>query len=110
MSSGKFPAQHSELIHKMSPMAVEEQNVSTEDTEVLPRKSGPIRKFGVAIAGVAVILVGIPLIPLFGPGWLIVFTGLAILASEFAWAGRLRDNIRSRLRSFLARQSSESND
>lgn len=24
-----------------------------------------------------------------GPGWLIIFTGLGILASEFAWAARL---------------------
>ena len=29
------------------------------------------------------------LIPAPGPGWLVVFLGLAILASEFAWAERL---------------------
>ena len=61
-------------------------------------RSGFLRKSGVAIIGVTVILIGIPLIPLFGPGWLIVFTGLAILASEFAWAGRVRDRLR---RTFL---------
>ena len=43
----------------------------------------------VAIIGTSVIVVGAILIPLPGPGWLIVFTGLAILAAEFAWAGRL---------------------
>ena len=32
---------------------------------------------------------GIVLIPLPGPGWLIVFAGLAILATEFVWAERL---------------------
>jgi len=72
-----------------------------------PPSSGLLRKSGVAIVGIVVILIGIPLIPLFGPGWLIVFTGLAILSSEFEWAGRLRDSIRSRLRSFLGNRSAD---
>jgi uncharacterized protein (TIGR02611 family) len=29
------------------------------------------------------------MVPLPGPGWLVVFLGLAILGSEFAWAKRL---------------------
>ena len=29
------------------------------------------------------------LLPLPGPGWLIIFAGLAVLASEFEWAQRL---------------------
>jgi uncharacterized protein (TIGR02611 family) len=29
------------------------------------------------------------LVPLPGPGWLIVFAGLAILATEYVWAQRL---------------------
>jgi len=45
----------------------------------------------VAVIGSAVVVGGIVLIPLPGPGWLIVFGGLAILATEFAWAGRLLD-------------------
>lgn len=32
---------------------------------------------------------GVVAIPYPGPGWLIVFAGLAILASEFAWAKRV---------------------
>jgi uncharacterized protein (TIGR02611 family) len=43
----------------------------------------------VGIAGAAVVVLGFVLIPLPGPGWLIVFAGLAILATEFAWADRL---------------------
>lgn len=43
----------------------------------------------VTTAGVAVIALGIVLLPLPGPGWLIIFAGLAILATEYAWAGRL---------------------
>jgi uncharacterized protein (TIGR02611 family) len=43
----------------------------------------------IAVLGTIVVLVGIALIPLPGPGWLIVFAGLAILATEFEWADRL---------------------
>ena len=60
-----------------------------------------IRKFAVGLAGIVVILIGIPMIPLFGPGWLVVFTGLAILSTEFPWAGRLRDRILGKMRSLL---------
>jgi uncharacterized protein (TIGR02611 family) len=68
------------------------------------RRSSLARKLGIAIVGVTVILIGIPLIPLIGPGWLIVFTGLAILATEFEWARRLRDRVRSRFRDFMGNQ------
>lgn len=46
-------------------------------------------RVGVTIIGVAVIAIGIVLLPLPGPGWLIIFAGLGILASEYAWARRL---------------------
>jgi uncharacterized protein (TIGR02611 family) len=41
---------------------------------------------GVATLGGLVLTVGIVLIPYPGPGWLVVFGGLAILAAEFHWA------------------------
>ncbi len=50
-----------------------------------------IRRVAIAIAGGAVLLIGIIAIPYPGPGWLIVFTGLAILATEFPWARRALD-------------------
>jgi uncharacterized protein (TIGR02611 family) len=40
----------------------------------------------VAVTGLAVLAGGIVAIPYPGPGWAIVFLGLAILATEFAWA------------------------
>ena len=46
-------------------------------------------------------LVGLVLVPFPGPGWLIVFLGLAVLASEFAWAERLLDFGRAKLRAWL---------
>lgn len=62
----------------------------------------------IAVVGIAVILVGIALIPLPGPGWLIVFGGLALLATEFAWAGHLLESARHRVRGWtdwVTRQS-----
>jgi uncharacterized protein (TIGR02611 family) len=47
------------------------------------------KKVFVGIVGGIVVLVGIVAIPYPGPGWLIVFSGLAILSTEFAWARRL---------------------
>lgn len=40
----------------------------------------------VGIVGIAVLGAGIVAIPYPGPGWAIVFLGLAILATEFEWA------------------------
>jgi uncharacterized protein (TIGR02611 family) len=57
-------------------------------------------RVAVGVVGVAIVLGGIVLIPLPGPGWLIVFAGLAVLATEFAWAGRLLDFARSKVMSW----------
>ncbi len=51
------------------------------------KKSG--KRIAVTIAGFVVVVAGAILIPLPGPGWLIVFGGLAILATEYVWARRL---------------------
>ena len=62
----------------------------------------------VAVIGAAVVVGGIILIPLPGPGWLIVFGGLAILSTEFEWAGRLLDFARRQVRGWthwVGRQS-----
>lgn len=45
----------------------------------------------VAVVGLAITVGGIVLLPLPGPGWLIVFLGLGLLATEFVWAQRLLD-------------------
>lgn len=47
------------------------------------------KRIGVGIVGGLLLVVGIIAIPYPGPGWLIVFTALAILATEFVWAHRL---------------------
>jgi uncharacterized protein (TIGR02611 family) len=50
----------------------------------------------VGVAGLAVLGLGILAIPYPGPGWAIVFVGLAILATEFEWAHRLLRYTRER--------------
>lgn len=45
-----------------------------------------IYRTGVGVVGTAVLLLGVVLIPYPGPGWLVVFAGLGILATEFRWA------------------------
>lgn len=57
-------------------------------------------RIGVALAGFLVIVGGIVLLPLPGPGWVIIFLGLGIWASEFAWAARLLAFTRRTLRSW----------
>jgi uncharacterized protein (TIGR02611 family) len=46
-------------------------------------------RIAVGVVGSVVVLVGLITVPLPGPGWLLVFAGLGILATEFDWAARL---------------------
>jgi uncharacterized protein (TIGR02611 family) len=55
-------------------------------------------KIVVAIAGLAVVALGLALVPLPGPGWLIVLLGLSIWAIEYAWARHLLLFTRRQLR------------
>ena len=45
----------------------------------------------VGSSALLIVVGGLALVPLPGPGWVIVFIGLAIWASEFEWAQRLLD-------------------
>ncbi|BBY66402.1 TIGR02611 family protein [Mycolicibacterium helvum] len=56
----------------------------------------------VGVVGLTVLLVGIVAIPYPGPGWAIVFVGLAILATEFYWAHRTLAFTRGRYDSAMA--------
>ncbi len=48
-----------------------------------------VKRVIVGVLGGVITLLGVVALVAPGPGWLIVFTGLGILASEFAWAARL---------------------
>ena len=48
----------------------------------------------IGVGGGFVVLVGLIMVPYPGPGWLVVFAGLAILATEFAFAARVLEKAR----------------
>lgn len=52
------------------------------------------KRVGTAFLGGLVIVVGVILIPYPGPGWLIVFAGFAILATEFEFASTALEKLR----------------
>jgi uncharacterized protein (TIGR02611 family) len=55
-----------------------------------------VYRAGVGALGGLVLIAGVVLIPYPGPGWLIVFGGLAILAAEFEWAHRVLSFVRGK--------------
>lgn len=50
--------------------------------------AAPLRKLMIALIGGTVLLIGIAMIVLPGPAFVVIPAGLAILATEFAWAAR----------------------
>ncbi|MDP8959355.1 MAG: PGPGW domain-containing protein [Actinomycetota bacterium] len=46
------------------------------------------RRVAVAVIGGTIVLLGVALLVLPGPGWVMIFAGLALLGTEFVWARR----------------------
>lgn len=61
-----------------------------------------------AAAGIAVILVGLILVPAPGPGWLIAVAGFALIATEFLTVARWLDAAEVKVRSWLPGQQKPS--
>jgi len=55
-------------------------------------------KVGVGVLGGLVVVVGLILVPLPGPGWLVVFLGVALLGTEFPAAHRITQWVRRLVR------------
>ena len=56
-----------------------------------------VYRAAVGVVGGAIVVGGLALVPLPGPGWVIVFIGLAVLATEFTWAARLEQFARKQV-------------
>lgn len=54
------------------------------------------KKVLIGILGGLVVLLGTVMIPYPGPGWLVVFAGLAILSTEFEFAARILEYARGK--------------
>ena len=52
-----------------------------------------VRRFFRILAGFTLLLVGVIMFFTPGPGWLVVFLGLTLLAAEFVWAKRLMNRM-----------------
>lgn len=53
------------------------------------------KRIAVFAVGVALVACGVALLVLPGPGLLVIIAGLAVLATEFAWAERLLDQAKA---------------
>jgi uncharacterized protein (TIGR02611 family) len=72
------------------------------------RKSvSTFRKIIVALVGFPIVLLGIVLIPLPGPGILVSLLGLLILSLEFDWAKRHSDRVKALLRDIIEKARSK---
>ncbi len=57
----------------------------------------------ITLLGIGVVVIGLILVPLPGPGWLIVFLGLTLLGTEYSWARRVLGWLRRVLARFWER-------
>ena len=55
------------------------------------------RRVVVAVIGMTVLLIGVAMIVLPGPAFVVIPAGLAILATEFVWARRLLQRVKDRI-------------
>ena len=60
----------------------------------------PTRWWLAWIVGIVLVIGGLVMVPLPGPGWLVVILGLAILASEFEPAQRVLDFVKAKVRAW----------
>lgn len=61
----------------------------------------PVRKFFVFVIGWLVVLAGVAMLALPGPGWAAIFLGFAILATEFTTARDIRDWMVAKLKAII---------
>jgi uncharacterized protein (TIGR02611 family) len=67
------------------------------------------RKLLVSLAGFPIVILGIILIPLPGPGILVVLLGLFILSLEFDWAKRYIDKVKDWQKRTIEKAQSKKN-
>lgn len=67
------------------------------------------RKIGILLIGIPVIIVGIALLVLPGPGLVVIIFGLVILSLEFEFAKKYRDKARAEVKKAYDRAKNVSN-
>ncbi len=61
---------------------------------MLFRSIEQVRRVFRILGGFTLLVVGVVMFVTPGPGWVVIFFGLTLLAAEFVWAQRLMDRIR----------------
>jgi uncharacterized protein (TIGR02611 family) len=69
-----------------------------------------VRRIIVAVVGATVLLIGIALLVLPGPAFIVIPIGLAILATEFAWARHWLKKVRGMASSVISRRNAPDQD
>jgi uncharacterized protein (TIGR02611 family) len=54
------------------------------------------KRIAIAVAGGALLVGGAIMLVTPGPGLIVIFAGLGVLATEFAWAASARDRVKDR--------------
>ena len=59
------------------------------------RTAEQVRRIFRIVSGFTLLLAGAVMLVTPGPGWLVIFFGLGLLAAEFVWARQLMERIKS---------------
>lgn len=61
---------------------------------------GIVYRTFIAVLGLVLIVAGIPMVPLVGPGWAVIFIGLFLWSTEFIWARRVTQFVKAEVKAF----------
>jgi tellurite resistance protein TerC len=67
-----------------------------------------VKRIAIGVAGFTVLLIGLAMIVLPGPAFIVIPAGLAILALEFAWAKRLLRRVKEQGSALFRRRQTHS--
>jgi hypothetical protein len=67
---------------------------ASEPSLMIVRTVEQVRRAFRIVAGFTLLLAGLVMVITPGPGWLVIFLGLSLLAAEFIWARRLMDRMK----------------
>lgn len=66
-------------------------------TALVLRTLKTARRLVIGVIGITVLLIGLAMIVLPGPAFIVIPIGLGILATEFIWAGNLLKGVKKRI-------------
>jgi uncharacterized protein (TIGR02611 family) len=94
----EFEEKFDELRERVEEAAIKaELETGEREGSVEEAKAHALVRVARMTLGFLIVILGIVLLPLPGPGWLIIAGGLAILSKDVAWADRLLRYIRKRI-------------